>query len=71
MCEKHLDRYVTEFSGRYNIRESDTIDQMQNVVAGMVGKRLMYRELIADQGLPARLFSVSLLNFMKPLSSFI
>ena len=48
MSEKHLDRYVGEFSGRYNIRESDTIDQMQNVVAGMVGKRLMYRTLIAD-----------------------
>ncbi len=45
---KHLQRYVDEFSGRHGIREQDTITQMQNVVAGMVGKRLMYKELVAD-----------------------
>ena len=44
---KHLQRYVDEFSGRHGIRERDTLDQMQSVVAGMVGKRLMYRELVA------------------------
>ena len=48
MSEKHLDRYINEFSGRHNDRPADTIDQMQSVVVGMVGKRLMYRELIAD-----------------------
>ena len=47
MSAKHLQRYVDEFSGRHGIRERDTLDQMQNVVAGMVGKRLSYRELIA------------------------
>ena len=46
--EKHLARYVTEFAGRHNVRDADTADQMQDVVAGMVGKRLMYRELVAD-----------------------
>ena len=45
---KHLQRYVNEFSGRHSVREKDTITQMQDVVAGMVGKRLMYRELTAD-----------------------
>ena len=45
---KHLQRYVDEFAGRHGVRERDTLDQMQSVVAGMVGKRLMYRELIAD-----------------------
>ena len=45
---KHLQRYVDEFAGRHGIRERDTLDQMQSVVAGMVGKRLMYRELVAD-----------------------
>ena len=45
---KHLQRYVNEFSGKHNIRNRDTIDQMQSIVAGMVGKRLMYRELVAD-----------------------
>ena len=48
LSAKHLQRYVNEFAGRHNIREMDTIDQMQHVVAEMVGKRLMYRDLIAD-----------------------
>ena len=48
MSEKHLQRYVTEFAGRHNIRQADTIDQMQNVFACSVGKRIMYRELTAE-----------------------
>ena len=48
---KHLQRYVDEFSGRHNVRETHTIDQMADAVASMVGKRLMYRDLIADNGL--------------------
>ena len=40
---KHLQRYVNEFAGRHGVREKDTIDQMNAVVAGMVGRRLMYR----------------------------
>ena len=47
MSKKHLGRYVTEFAGRHNVRQTDTINQMENVVASMVGKRLMYRDLIA------------------------
>ena len=46
ISHKHLQRYVDEFSGRHGVREQDTITQMQNVVVGMVGKRLMYRELV-------------------------
>ena len=38
---KHLQRYADEFSGRHGIRELGTLDQMQSVVAGMVGKRLI------------------------------
>ncbi len=48
ISEKHLQRYVDEFTGRHGIRERDTLGQMQSVVAGMVGKRLMYRTLVAD-----------------------
>ena len=51
MSPKHLDRYVTEFEGRHNIRERDTIDQMGSVVLGMDGKRLMYADLTAPNGL--------------------
>ena len=47
MSPKHLQRYVNESAGRHNVRDRDTIDQMQAVVAGMVGKRLLYRELTA------------------------
>ena len=43
---KHLQRYVNEFAGRHGIRELDTLDQMNAVVAGMVGKQLMYKELV-------------------------
>ncbi len=46
LSAKHLNRYVAEFAVRRNVRESDTIDQMASVVAGIVGKRLMYRGLI-------------------------
>ena len=34
---KHLQRYVNEFAGRHGIRELGTLDQMQDVVVGMVG----------------------------------
>ena len=48
LSAKHLQRYVNEFAGRQNIRELNTIDQMVHVVAHLIGKRLMYRTLIAD-----------------------
>ena len=48
---KHLDRYVQEFAGRHNIREQDTIQQMGSMRSGMEGKRLRYKQLIADNGL--------------------
>ena len=44
---KHLDRYVTKFSGRHNDREAETIDQMAHMAQGMDGKRLMHRDLKA------------------------
>ena len=44
---KHLQRYVTEFSGRHNDREADTISQMGKLVSAMQGKRLKYRDLVA------------------------
>ena len=44
---KHLDRYVTEFTGRHNAREADTLDQMANIARGMMGRRLKYRDFVA------------------------
>ena len=48
---KHLDRYIAEFSGRHNMRNADTVDMMAMIARQSVGKRLRYRELIADNGL--------------------
>ena len=51
LSPKHMDRYVQEFAARHNMRDRDTIDMMGTVADGGVGKRLRYRELIADNGL--------------------
>ena len=45
---KHLGRYVSEFEGRHNDRPLNTIDQMQAIVAGMMGRRLRYVDLIGE-----------------------
>lgn len=47
MSEKHLDRSVGEFSGRFNQRELDTINQMEAIVQGFSKKHLEYQDLIA------------------------
>ena len=51
LSPKHLDRYVQEFSGRHNLRERDTIEQLAAISDGMDGKRLRYRTLIASTGM--------------------
>ena len=51
MSKKHLNRYVKEFEGRHNLRLYNTDEQMTELVVGMVGKRLMYKELIEDNQL--------------------
>jgi len=47
MSPKHLNRYVQEFAGRQSIRERNTVEQMRDVVASWVGKRLRYGDLTA------------------------
>ena len=42
---KHLSRYVSEFAGRHNARERDTLDQMEDVARRLGGKRLRYQDL--------------------------
>ena len=53
LSPKHLDRYVQEFAGRHNVRDQDTIDQLASLAKGMNGKRLTYKQLIADNGMPS------------------
>ena len=50
LSPKHLQAYVDTFAGRQNVRELDTLAQMQHVVAGLIGRRLTYRDLVADNG---------------------
>ena len=51
MSPKHLDRYVQEFAGKHNLREQDTAELMATIATGLIGRRLMYHHLIADNGL--------------------
>ena len=47
MSAKHLQAYVDEFASRQRMRDDDTLEQMTHIVAGMVGKRLTYDQLIS------------------------
>lgn len=46
-----FDRYVQEFAGKHNIRNMDAAVQMTAVADRLVGKKLRYRDLIANNGL--------------------
>lgn len=47
MRRRHLKRYVSEFTGRHNIRHWDTLEQMSWLAFLMDGKRLRCKDLIA------------------------
>lgn len=47
MSHKHLSRYITEFAGRHNVRDYDTLIQMEMLATGFVGKRLRWNDLTA------------------------
>ena len=47
LSDKHLNRYVQEFTGRNNIRDLDTLKQMEFLARVIVGKRLRYRDLVS------------------------
>jgi hypothetical protein len=47
MSAKHLSRYIVEFAGRHNVRDFDTIVQMEMLAKGFVGKRLRYKDLVS------------------------
>jgi len=46
ISKKHLNRYVQQFARKHNIRDLDTLAQMQHVVACMVGKQLQHKDLV-------------------------
>ncbi|MDE2928128.1 MAG: transposase [Acidobacteriota bacterium] len=41
----HLQAYLNEFTGRLNQRRLSTLEAMGEIVRGMDGKRLTYRDL--------------------------
>ena len=45
---QHTHRYATEFAGRHNGRPMDTVDQVRALVKGSEGKRLRYKDLVAN-----------------------
>ncbi|MCY4020999.1 MAG: IS1595 family transposase [Chloroflexi bacterium] len=45
--EKHLHRYVDEYTGRFNAREMAHEEHMAEIVRGGSGKRLSYKDLIS------------------------
>ena len=42
---------MSEFVGRYNVRDLDTVDQMSQLAMGIRETRLKYENLIAGNGL--------------------
>ena len=52
LSTQHLHRFINEFVGRNNIRDRDTIDQMRDWVGALVGKRLLYRDLVGPEAQP-------------------
>ena len=50
---KHLQRYINEFVGRHNLRSMNTKNpRWLQIVAAMVGQRLMYRDLTKPTDAP-------------------
>ena len=46
VSKKHLDRYIAEFTHRYNWRNANDIQRTVLAIRGAEGKRLYYKELV-------------------------
>ena len=43
---KHLQRYINEFTTRFNLRDETPLNRIQSVITGSYNKHLSYKELI-------------------------
>ena len=43
---KHLQRYVDEFARRHNLRQLDTMEQIDKIIEGMGSNRLKHKDHI-------------------------
>jgi hypothetical protein len=50
----HLFRYLDEQAFRFNEREGTDADRFQAAIKNIVGRRVMYRELIGESDRPER-----------------
>lgn len=46
MSPKHLNKYVDECSVRQNVRQWNTMNQVDSTIRALFGKRLRYEELV-------------------------
>ena len=51
LSPKHLDRYVQEFAGKHNLRNSGMLAQMRSTADRLVGRNILYLNLVAENGL--------------------
>jgi transposase-like protein len=56
MSTKHLARYVTEFAGRHNVHDLDTLAQMVSLARRLEGRRLRYDDLVAEYDVLGRFY---------------
>ena len=54
---KHLQRFVNEFAGKHNVRNSGTLDEMHGTFARLVGRDRFLRDLTACNGLDSGAWS--------------
>ncbi|MCY4535576.1 MAG: hypothetical protein OXB91_09445 [Bryobacterales bacterium] len=48
---KHRQQYVNKLAGKHSIRDLRTLAQKRDTTARLTGRRLLYRDLIAENGL--------------------
>ena len=63
LSPEHLHHYIAELAAKHNLRGEDTITFMRSVASCMIGKRLMYQDLISDNGLDSMVRSYGLRRF--------